>query len=67
MNVALILIMCVIGSDRCLEARPYAPDLTLIGCAVAAQQIAASWLREHPGYEVKRWRCEMGVRRSRDA
>jgi len=31
--------------------------LPQIACAIHAQQVAAEWVAEHPGWRVSGWRC----------
>lgn len=61
--ISLILVACLSAAPAsCIEARPYAPGLSLMGCQVLAQQIAADWIEQHPGYEIRRWKCQIGER-----
>lgn len=65
--IQLVLVFCLsAGSHACIENRPLLDNvLTPIGCMVAAQPIAADFLRSHPIYRLKSWRCEVGKPRQR--
>lgn len=57
----IILSVCAIGQPgNCMTTRlDPAEDFPLayIGCMLNGQAAAASWLRDHPGYELVKWEC----------
>jgi hypothetical protein len=67
MLAVLSLIACL--ADKPAECRVYYPEMEpeegmgLAGCAVMGQRFAAQWAGMHPGWEVKKVRCSIGVRR----
>jgi len=61
--ITLVLIFCL-GAE-CIEHRPvYEEPLSLMACSVGGQIAAAEYLKTHPGWQLKRWRCEVGPRKS---
>jgi len=69
--VQLVLTYCLVAEPmRCVDHRPISDPTSEAGlhsCVLGAQPEAARWLTEHPGYELRRWRCEMGRREERAA
>ena len=59
--IDLVLVYCLAAApDRCLERRqPLDPTANLIQCTMSAQVSAQDYLRSHPAYQLRRWRCEM--------
>lgn len=59
--IDLVLVFCLATSPTaCVERRPLRDaNLGSMGCMVAAQPLAASFLREHPRYVLQSWRCEI--------
>jgi hypothetical protein len=63
--VQLILVFCLAASaTTCKEVRPVFEDpLTLMGCVTQAQVVAVQELSDRldlQGYQLARWRCEIG-------
>jgi hypothetical protein len=57
--IVLVLVVCLIGQPgACREERPPAPAMSPMACMVLGQQIAATWLEDHPKLRLDRWRCE---------
>jgi hypothetical protein len=67
--VQLVLIYCLVGNaTACVEKRPVFDGLASVaGCMVAAQPTAADFIREHPGYRLASWKCEIGKPHQKDA
>ena len=59
--IEMVLVYCMISdAGQCLEQRPVFEDpLTPISCMMTAQQVATSYVKEHPNYQLSRWRCEL--------
>ncbi len=59
--IELVLVYCLATSpDRCLERRePLEPPMSLIACSLSAQTMALDYVRSHPAYRLKGWRCEI--------
>jgi hypothetical protein len=59
--VQLVIIYCL-ASDAlsCIEKRPV-PEIpfSTMECIMSAQPIAADFLRDHPGYTLSSFRCEI--------
>ncbi len=57
--VHMILVFCLSQSPNlCIRQRPFfARPLGMMGCMVEAQRTASSFLRDHPGYRLSRFRC----------
>jgi hypothetical protein len=55
----LVMLLCLTGTpDRCQSVRL---SLTMSACMGRTPQLQASlWVREHPGYELRGYRCVMG-------
>ncbi len=64
--VQLFLLYCLTANPtQCVERHPvpmYGTQPSIMGCMTAAQPTAAEFLREHPNYFLKRWRCKIGNR-----
>jgi hypothetical protein len=60
--IELVLIYCLADApDRCVEKRePVDPGQSATVCIVGAQTYADEYLRSHPDYRLKGWRCEQG-------
>ncbi len=65
--VQLVLIYCLSNDAlSCVERRPPLDlDPSPMACMIAAQPIAAEYLREHPAYRLATWRCEISARPGR--
>lgn len=61
----LTLIFCLADGTVCKEKQDFQPFTMPIGCAVAAQQAAAEWIRTHPAHVVREARCESESRKQR--
>ncbi len=69
--VQLILVFCLAASaTTCKEVRPiFENPLTLMGCVTQAQIVAVRELSDRldlQGYQLARWRCEIGKRPGAD-
>lgn len=67
--VQLVLLFCLAADgSSCVERRPLLDDLlTPVGCLMAAQPMAAEFIRAHPSYRLVTWRCEIGHQDSKNA
>ena len=67
--VQLVLTFCLLLNDAsCIEQRPVMEGRAdIMGCLTLAQSIAAEFVRNHPGYRLASWRCEIGRRAERSA
>ena len=60
--VQLVLVFCMLASpNSCKEERPMLEGMTLSRCMVQSQQIASTWLADHPNWSLARWRCENNI------
>ncbi|HEX2528401.1 MAG TPA: hypothetical protein VHL31_19135 [Geminicoccus sp.] len=64
--IELLIVACLLTGE-CKEVRlTYdAQDVSLLTCSLFGQMEAARWQRQHPEWQVRRWRC--GVPRQEDA
>jgi hypothetical protein len=65
--IQLVLVFCLAASSAtCKEVHPmFEYPLTLMGCVTQAQVVAAQELSDRfdlQGYQLARWRCEIGKR-----
>ncbi len=61
--ITLTLVFCLAAQQSCVE-RTMLPDpafSSVMGCMVAGPQAAAGYLAEHPGWQLQRYRCSVGV------
>ena len=60
--VQLVLTFCLVAHEgSCVEQRPALDDMPgVMGCLMAAQPLAADFVRNHPNYRFVSWRCEIG-------
>ena len=67
--VQLVLVYCLVANGTvCAEQRPsFEAAMTLSGCMMGAQQLAATYVAEHPQWFLSRWRCEIGKTREAHA
>jgi hypothetical protein len=67
--VQLVLVYCLVANGAvCSEQHPDLEGmLTLSGCMAGAQQVAATYVTEHPQWYLSRWRCEIGKPRESHA
>lgn len=58
--IELVIAACLLTGE-CKESRlTYdAGDVSLITCMVTGQAEIARWKRQHPAWQIKRWRCGM--------
>lgn len=58
--IELVLVFCMVADPgNCLEQRPtFEEPLTAASCLMNAQQMAVEYVREHPTWQLKGWRCE---------
>jgi hypothetical protein len=67
--VQLVITFCLIAnSASCIEQRPILEDVASpMGCLIAAQPIAAEFVRGHRTFRFASWRCEIGKRAEKAA
>lgn len=53
----LTLLLCLTGDPVVCREIETPFDGPLLGCAVAGQFQAATWVAEHPRWQLKRWWC----------
>lgn len=60
--VQLVMVFCLATNGAsCIEQRPMLEDIASpMGCMTAAQPLAAEFVRDHPGFRLASWRCEIG-------
>ena len=65
--IQLILLFCLSTGGECREYTPVTQDvMTLSGCmGTVALEIASEWVREHPNYVLRGWKCRLGTREER--
>ncbi len=61
--IQLVLVYCMIGDGSvCIEDRPtYAEQMSMESCMSSAQFVAVDYVRDHPRWQLSRWRCEVNV------
>lgn len=61
--IQLVLVYCMIeNASVCVEDRPtYTEPLSLSDCMTSAQAVAVDYVRDHPRWQLSRWRCEVDV------
>ncbi len=61
--IELVIVYCLAADTKtCVERRlPMGNEASPVGCTMSGQQRAQEYLREHPAYVLKGWRCEMNV------
>ncbi len=65
--ISVILVVCLshLGTS-CKEVEPsLAEPIGLAGCMVLGPRIGMEWMEQHPKWELKGWKCQIG-RRNRD-
>jgi hypothetical protein len=58
------IVMCLLGSSAqssCIEIYPDQPVQGFAMCDLVGQQLAASWLPDHPAYRFDHVRCRAGA------
>ena len=63
--IELIIVYCLSSDTKtCIEKRvPLDSFTSPMGCTMSGQQRAQEYLREHPAYALKSWRCEINMPR----
>jgi hypothetical protein len=63
--IELVLVYCLSSdTNSCMEKRLPTEDFpTPASCTMDAQMKAQDFLRDHPNYMLKSWRCEVDVPR----
>lgn len=61
--IQLVLVYCMIeNASVCVEDRPtYTEPLSMNSCMTSAQEVAVDYVRDHPRWQLSRWRCEVDV------
>ena len=54
--ITLLIVVCLAGS--CKEEPVAIPEGA--SCVMNGQELAQDWLREHPKWEFRGWRCRYG-------
>lgn len=63
--VELIIMACgfaTSGPSTCREFAVQFEGVSQFQCAVASQLARAQWAGDHPGYEIKKYRCQHTMR-----
>ncbi len=63
--IELVIVYCLISDTKsCIEKRLQMEDFSSpMGCTMSGQQRAQEYLREHPTYMLRSWRCEVNLPR----
>ena len=63
--IQLVLVYCMIeNASVCIEDRPtYVEPLSMNRCMASAQEVAVDYVRDHPRWQLSKWRCEIDVPR----
>ncbi len=63
--IELVIVYCLISDSKsCIEKRLQMEQFSSpMGCTMSGQQRAQEYLREHPTYMLKGWRCEVDLPR----
>jgi len=58
--LSVILLACLIANpEQCRDFKIQVDfKMPTKYCTVAAQPVHAGWAREHPQWQIKRWRCQ---------
>jgi hypothetical protein len=61
--IELVIVYCLAADTKaCVERRlPMEHFASQVGCTMSGQLRAQEYLREHPAYVLKSWRCEDNV------
>ncbi|GLS32413.1 hypothetical protein SAMN04488498_11792 [Mesorhizobium albiziae] len=61
--IELVIAACL-ATGECQESRMTyaASDVSLMTCMIAGQAEIARWQQQHPGWRIKRWRCDIARR-----
>ncbi len=63
MTVFIAIVACLLGSSAQSSCIEIYPDQTVQGlamCGLVGQQLAATWLPDHPAYRFDHVRCRIG-------
>lgn len=57
--ISLVMTFCLtVNAASCIERQPVMDEaLSPMGCMIAAQQLGAKFVRDHPAYQLVSWRC----------
>ena len=63
--IELVIVYCLISDSRsCVEKRVQMEESSSpMACTMSGQQRAQEYLRAHPTYRLKGWRCEVDLPR----
>ena len=63
--IELVIVYCLVSDTKsCIEKRLQMEGFSSpMGCTMSGQQRAQQYLREHPTYMLKSWRCEVNLPR----
>jgi hypothetical protein len=63
--IELVIVYCLVSDTKaCIEKRLRMEEFTsAMGCTMSGQQRAQEYLRDHPTYMLKSWRCEVNLPR----
>ena len=63
--IELVIVYCLISDSKsCIEKRLQMEQFSSpMACTMSGQQRAQEYLREHPTYMLKGWRCEVDLPR----
>lgn len=68
MTVALLITFCLSAyPDRCVERADFDAMQGLTECMIAGQQAGAEFVKNHPAYVMRGFRCRLGGARQREA
>ncbi len=61
--IELVIVYCLISDAKsCIEKRLQMEEFSSpMGCTMSGQQRAQEYLREHPSYMLRGWRCEVNM------
>lgn len=67
--IQLVLVYCMIeNASVCVEDRPnYLEAMSRERCMESAQEVAVEYVRDHPRWQLSKWRCEIDVPRKTPA
>jgi hypothetical protein len=63
--IEMVIVYCLVSDTKsCIEKRLRMENFSSsMGCTMSGQQRAQEYLRDHPNYMLKSWRCEVNVPR----
>jgi hypothetical protein len=66
--IALLITFCLSATpDRCVERADFDTMGSVMECMLAGQQAGAEWVKDHPQWVMRGFRCRMGGAREREA